>query len=70
MLVNKTTDDRLMGEFIDPKTGDVVSSRSFSIKKEIKLKCLTAFFYRIQIIYISIIEQLGLLLAFAKIFTL
>ena len=68
MPVNKTTDDRLIGEFIDPKTGDVVSSRSFSIKKEIKLKMPNGFFYRIQIIYISIIEQSGLLLAFAKIF--
>ena len=44
MPVNKTTDDRLIGEFIDPKTGDVVSSRSFSIKKEIKLKMPSGFF--------------------------
>ena len=44
MPVNKTTDDRLIGEFIDPKTGDVVSSRSFSIKKEIKLKMPNGFF--------------------------
>ena len=50
MPVNKTTDDRLIGEFVDPETGDVVSSRSFSIKKEIKQKCLTVFFYRIVII--------------------
>ena len=50
MSVNRATDDYIIGEFVDPETGDVVSSRSFFIKRKIKLEMPRGFFSQIVII--------------------